>query len=224
MSETDLALSGSAFAFSLVVGLGGMSLAHALGHRFGMVSHPRLFGRGATAVSHLGGAALAVTVLVVIMPLLFFADGLMREAGGLLGGAFVLLFLGLMDDRIKDGGLSPYGRLMVEAGVAVAVAWAGVRATPTGNEWIDGCLTVFFPQTSSIPICGRRWRGAAPSEAAGSPARPISPFGASSSAALLRGLAFESLPDRLADKAGAARHPSDHHAVPVLGNTGGPLG
>jgi UDP-GlcNAc:undecaprenyl-phosphate GlcNAc-1-phosphate transferase len=144
MNETHLALSGFAFASSLLLGLGGMSLAHSLGHRFGMVSHPRLFGRGAPAVSHLGGAALAASVLGVILPLLLLAHGLLREVGGLVAGALTLMVLGLIDDKITIGGLSPYLRLMVEASVAAAVWWAGVRATPTGNHWIDGCLTVFF--------------------------------------------------------------------------------
>jgi UDP-GlcNAc:undecaprenyl-phosphate GlcNAc-1-phosphate transferase len=144
MNESHLALSGFAFAFSLLLGLGGMSLAYSLGHRFGMVSHPRLFGRGAPAVSHLGGAALAASVLGVILPLLLLTHGLLKEVGALMAGALTLMVLGLVDDKVRVGGLSPYLRLMVEASVAAAVWWAGVRATPTGNNWIDACLTVFF--------------------------------------------------------------------------------
>ncbi len=144
MSGTHLALAGSSFAIALLLGLGGMPLAHSIGHRFGMVSHPRLFGHGGAAVSHLGGTVLAASVLVVMMPFFFFADGLLREAGGLLTGAFVLLIVGLIDDKLKHGGLSPYTRLTVETVVAATVWWTGVRAAPTGNEWIDACLTVFF--------------------------------------------------------------------------------
>lgn len=144
MSEYQLAQSGTAFACSLLVGLGGMPVAQSLGNRLGMVTQPRLFGRGGSTVSYLGGAALALSVFAVMLPFLLWSEGLIREAGGLLAGAFVLLGLGLIDDKLRDGGLSPWVRLMVQTLVSLAVWSAGVRAAPTGHWWVDGTLTVFF--------------------------------------------------------------------------------
>ena len=144
MSGSQLVLSGAAFLVALILGLGTMPVAYSVGHRLDMVSHPRLFGQGASAVSRLGGLAVAASVVVVILPFLVLADGLIREVGALLVGAVVLLVLGAFDDKPKDRELSPYFRLSVEACVASAVWVGGVQATPTGNPWIDAPLTVFF--------------------------------------------------------------------------------
>jgi UDP-GlcNAc:undecaprenyl-phosphate GlcNAc-1-phosphate transferase len=127
------------FALSLGCGLVLSSIAIQVGRRFGWVVRPRLFGRGGSEISYLGGVALAVSSGLAIA----VAGGLGPRGQIVLAGGFVLLIFGLADDRLPGGGLSPVLRLLVEVVVALAVSSTVLRPALIGIGFLDLLLSVF---------------------------------------------------------------------------------
>jgi UDP-GlcNAc:undecaprenyl-phosphate GlcNAc-1-phosphate transferase len=140
MTRTHYVQAAVAFSVALGSSLLCMPLADSIGRRFGWVVYPRLFGKGRSAISYLGGAGLALTASVAFGA---SARGFTREVATLLAGAFVLLAFGLADDR-SSREISPPLRLGVEALAAVVVWWGGLRPDITGIPVVDASLTAFF--------------------------------------------------------------------------------
>jgi UDP-GlcNAc:undecaprenyl-phosphate GlcNAc-1-phosphate transferase len=130
---------GVAFLFALGASLFFAKVAILIGCRSGMVVKPRLFGRGGTEVSYLGGVALAVSTGVAIL----LSEGPRHETAVVLTGGFVLLVFGLADDSLPSKGLTPAIRIVVEAVVAFLVCATALHPNLTGNRGLDLALAVF---------------------------------------------------------------------------------
>ncbi len=99
-----------------------------LGHRFALVSNPRLFGKSERVVPNVGGIGLAMATALAFLLLVDPAN----SVSALVIGAILACLLGLADDRIKFVGSSPRRRLLLQAGIG-AVAWfAGFSADAPG--------------------------------------------------------------------------------------------
>jgi UDP-GlcNAc:undecaprenyl-phosphate/decaprenyl-phosphate GlcNAc-1-phosphate transferase len=89
-----------------------------LGHRFGFVSNPRLFGKSERVVPNIGGVGMVLAAALVILLRNRPADAVRAIV---LGASFACL-LGLADDRFKLIGSSPVRRLILQIFIA-ALAW-----------------------------------------------------------------------------------------------------
>ena len=123
MSSLPLWGYGVVLVGSLVLSLVLVPVALAVAVRFGVLDHPGPAKGHTKAVPYLGGAAIVVAFAAVVLvgnavdpP----PSGLPQLAG-FLGLGVLLALVGLVDDL--RGGLSPWLRLVLEAGAAVAV-WA----------------------------------------------------------------------------------------------------
>jgi UDP-GlcNAc:undecaprenyl-phosphate GlcNAc-1-phosphate transferase len=123
MSSLPLWGYGVVLVGSLVLSLVLVPIALAVAVKFGVLDHPGPAKGHTKAVPYLGGAAIVVAFAAVVLvgnavdpP----PSGLPQLAG-FLGLGVLLALVGLVDDL--RGGLSPWLRLVLEAGAAVAV-WA----------------------------------------------------------------------------------------------------
>ena len=85
----------------------------------------------------LGGLAVAVALIAVAA----LSSGLRAQFLTILAGGLAICLLGLIDDW---RGVRPEAKLIVEAGAAVALWLAGVRAGIFGTVWLDLPLTVLW--------------------------------------------------------------------------------
>ena len=129
--------AGEAFILGLGTSLVSMPVAVWAGRRFGMMTYPRLFGRGREGVSYLGGLAVAVALIGAAMTASWGALPPVLEY--VFAGAALLLLVGLADDRSRRGGLSPFSRVVVETAIAAWLWWAALRPAITGMP--SACAT-----------------------------------------------------------------------------------
>jgi UDP-GlcNAc:undecaprenyl-phosphate GlcNAc-1-phosphate transferase len=134
--------AGEAFILGLGSSLVGMPVAVWAGRRFGMVTYPRLFGRGREGVSYLGGLAVAVALMGAAITASWGA--LPPALKYVLAGAALLLLVGLADDRSRRGGLTPLSRVVVETAIGAWLWWAALRPVITGMPWLDAVIVIFF--------------------------------------------------------------------------------
>jgi UDP-GlcNAc:undecaprenyl-phosphate/decaprenyl-phosphate GlcNAc-1-phosphate transferase len=140
-----------AFLVCLAGGLLITSSAVRFGRRANLVVRPRLFGKSESAITYLGGPALAATAVSTY--LVFGRPGSVLKV--LLAACLAVLVVGLIDDVLsarhqrtvgREGmiGLNPTWRLAVEAGIAT-VAWSqGLSAFSTAPPLLDMVITVVF--------------------------------------------------------------------------------
>src|SRR3954453_6282975 len=96
-------------------------LAGRLAHRHGLLDHPGGHSTHATATPSVGGLAIAGAFIAVGL----WAGGADGRVVTVLAGGAVVAVVGALDDRRP---LSPWLRLGLEAGAAVALWGVGIRA------------------------------------------------------------------------------------------------
>lgn len=117
-------VGGFAFAASLFL----VPLTMLAGHRLGLVSKPRLFGKSERSIPNIGGVGLALAAAVAFHAIYNFP----AASASIVVGAGLAALLGLADDRFPFIGHSPPRRLMLQIGIAV-IAWlAGFSADEPG--------------------------------------------------------------------------------------------
>jgi len=134
--------TGQAFILGWGTSLLAMSVAVWAGRRFGMMTYPRLFGRGREGVSYLGGLAVAVALIAAAITASW--GDVPRPLEYVFAGAALLLLVGLADDRSRRGGLTPSSRVTIEVAIAAWLWWAALRPTITGSPWLDAVIVIFF--------------------------------------------------------------------------------
>ncbi len=112
-------------------------LAGRLARRFGIIDHPAPHKAHAIATPYLGGAAVAVGLLLVGM-LVAGAEG---QLAVIVAGAIVVGGIGLVDDAFT---VRPREKLIVQAGLGAALWAAGIRAGFFGVPVLDFAVTVFW--------------------------------------------------------------------------------
>jgi UDP-GlcNAc:undecaprenyl-phosphate/decaprenyl-phosphate GlcNAc-1-phosphate transferase len=130
-------------ALTLSLVLVPVSLAVAL--RFGLFDHPGPAKSHTRAVPYLGGAAIVVSfaLVVVVGDVLDPPPSELYQLAGFLGVAVLLAVVGLVDDLGK--GLSPWLRLVLEAGAGLAVWYLGVSPHLAGvPQPVNALVTVLW--------------------------------------------------------------------------------
>jgi len=97
-------------------------------------------------VPYLGGVAIALSVLCVLVAVRFnsnFPSGTLYALRGILIGGTIILVLGLIDD-IKHKGLSYQTKFIVQIGAAICAMLFGVRIDFIHPWWMADILTVFW--------------------------------------------------------------------------------
>src|SRR4051812_30768298 len=112
-------------------------LAGRLAHRHGLLDHPGGHSTHATATPSVGGLAIAAAFIAVGV----WAGGANGQLVTVLAGATLLAVMGAFDDRRS---LSPWLRVGVEAGAAVALWVVGIPAGLRGHRGFALPLTVFW--------------------------------------------------------------------------------
>lgn len=132
---------GAVLVTSVLAGLAATSAALGLGRRLNLVVKPRLFGKSESAITYLGGPAVAVSATGTY---LLFGDPSPTVRVLLLAGLAVLA-LGFVDDLLSArDGLHPGWRLAVEVVIAAAAWFQGVSAYSTAPAWLDLVITIIF--------------------------------------------------------------------------------
>jgi UDP-GlcNAc:undecaprenyl-phosphate GlcNAc-1-phosphate transferase len=134
---SDVVRYGLAFSLPFLVTFLLTPLAWRLARRIGVVDHPREYKFHREATPYLGGLAVALGVLAVTA----VTAGADRQVLTILAGSLAATVLGLIDDW---RGVGPLIKLVVEAGIGVALWMAGVRAGLFGIEALDLVLTVVW--------------------------------------------------------------------------------
>ena len=126
-------------AFSLVL----VPVALMVAVRFGFLDHPGPAKSHVEAVPYLGGAAIVVSFALVVVAgnLVDPPPSGLDQLAGFLGLGVLLAVVGLIDDLGK--GLSPWLRLLIEAGAGVGVWWLGISPHLAGvPKPVDALVTV----------------------------------------------------------------------------------
>jgi len=110
-----------------------------LAQRLGMVDQPGLRKTHRLPVPLLGGVAIYSALVGAF--LLFGSRDWLSEGAGILGGATLLFFTGLWDDRY---GLSPRFKLLAQAVAAACLMAVGVQVHLFGPWWLDGLITLLW--------------------------------------------------------------------------------
>ncbi len=126
---------------SFILGVALTPLAVRLGKRFGLVVRPRLYGKSESAISYLGGPALALAAVST-----YLLTGIRNpQLTVLLLGAAAVLTLGFLDDILSAReGIRPGVRFVLELGLALVLWLEGISTYTTGPNWLDGVVTVIF--------------------------------------------------------------------------------
>jgi UDP-GlcNAc:undecaprenyl-phosphate GlcNAc-1-phosphate transferase len=123
---------------ALLVAVGGTPLMRQVAIRLGVVDTPSARKIHATPVPLLGGAAI---YLAFVLVLLFFGDrAYINEAISIFLGASIMSFMGVVDDR---WGLGSYIKLLGQLTAAAILIYAGVRVQLFGG-WPDYVLTTLW--------------------------------------------------------------------------------
>lgn len=99
-----------------------------VGHRLGLVSKPRLFGKSERVIPNVGGIGLALAAALAFHSQYFFPSAM----GAIAVGAALAAILGMADDRIPFIGHSPLRRLLLQIGIALAAWSVGFSADAPG--------------------------------------------------------------------------------------------
>ncbi|TAK37045.1 MAG: undecaprenyl/decaprenyl-phosphate alpha-N-acetylglucosaminyl 1-phosphate transferase, partial [Chloroflexota bacterium] len=128
------------FAAALVATLSLTPAARWLALRTGIVDNPNARKLHRNAVPLLGGLAMYVAFMAV---LLIFNDRFnFQQLVGILLGASLVSFFGIWDD---SRGLRPLVKLLGQAAAAVVLILSGVQVSLFGNPaWPDIALTIFW--------------------------------------------------------------------------------
>ena len=136
MTGTELAvLYGAAFLIPLAATLLATPLAAGVARRLGVLDRPGTRKVHVEATPYLGGLALAVGLVVAGL----VVGSTARQGAVIAGCALAVFLLGLYDDL---RGLGPVPKVGVEAAVAVALWFGGVRAGFFGVPALDLVLTI----------------------------------------------------------------------------------
>ena len=130
---------------SLALSLVLVPVALAVALRFGLFDHPGPAKSHSEAVPYLGGAAIVVslTLVVVIGNLVDPPPSGLDQLAGFLGLGVLLAVVGLIDDLGK--GLTPWLRLLLEAAAGVGVWWLGISPHLAGMpKPVDALVTVVW--------------------------------------------------------------------------------
>ncbi len=126
-----------AFALPFLATLLLTPVAGRLARRFGIIDHPAPHKAHAIATPYLGGAAVAVGLLLVGM----LAAGAEGQLAVIVAGAVVVGGIGLVDDAFT---VRPRDKIIVQAGLGAALWSAGIRAGFFGLPILDFAVTVFW--------------------------------------------------------------------------------
>ncbi len=130
---------------SLALSLVLVPVALAVALRFGLFDHPGPAKSHSEAVPYLGGAAIVVSfaLVVVVGNLVDPPPSGLDQLAGFLGLGVLLAVVGLIDDLGK--GLTPWLRLLLEAGAGVGVWWLGISPHLAGMpKPVDALVTVVW--------------------------------------------------------------------------------
>ncbi len=125
-------------ASALVVAIGVTPLMRRLALQTGTVDKPAARKIHASPVPLLGGAAIYLTVILVLV---FFGDrDYVNQVVGIVVGATLMSFMGVADDR---WGLGSYVKLAGQLLAAGILVYTGVQIRIFGG-WVDVALTVLW--------------------------------------------------------------------------------
>ncbi len=130
---------------SLALSLVLVPVALAVALRFGLLDHPGPAKSHSEAVPYLGGAAIVVSfaLVVVVGNVADPPPSGLGQLAGFLGLGVLLAVVGLIDDLGK--GLTPWLRLVFEAGAGVGVWWLGISPHLSGvPKPVDALITVVW--------------------------------------------------------------------------------
>jgi UDP-GlcNAc:undecaprenyl-phosphate GlcNAc-1-phosphate transferase len=125
-------------ASALLLAIGVTPLMRRLALQTGTVDKPAARKIHANPVPLLGGAAIYLTFILV---LLFFGDhGYINQVVGIFVGATMMSFMGIADDR---WGLGSYVKLAGQLLAAAVLIYSGVQVNLFGG-WLDVAITVLW--------------------------------------------------------------------------------
>jgi UDP-GlcNAc:undecaprenyl-phosphate GlcNAc-1-phosphate transferase len=119
------------------VAAAGMPLLNRLAVRFGFVDHPNARKIHSVPIPLLGGLAVFAGVVVAV----YLRGWIDHRIWLMMGAAFLVMLLGIADDRLD---LHSRYRLLLQVGIATALALSGVRFHIFPGEFLDHALTVIW--------------------------------------------------------------------------------
>lgn len=125
------------FFGALVITIALTPISKWLAPHVGVIAKPRARDVHTTPVPKMGGVAILLAVMVMVIFLRGQTE--IRQIVALVFGAAFMSFLGLIDDRFS---LSAYVRLVAQFGTALFVWSNGVKVQLFGVEYLDAILTV----------------------------------------------------------------------------------
>lgn len=125
-------------ASALLVAVGFTPLVRRVAIRLGVMDAPNARKIHAAPVPLLGGAAIYLTFVVVL--LLFGDRDYVNQVVGIFVGATLMSLMGVVDDR---WGLGSYSKLAGQALAAVILVYSGVQVRLFGG-WLDYAITIVW--------------------------------------------------------------------------------
>lgn len=123
-------------ASALMLAIGSTPVMRMVALRFGVIDQPAARKIHANPVPLLGGAAIYVAFIVVL--LLFGDRRYIHEVVGIFIGATLVSLMGVVDDR---WGLGSYVKLLGQLLAACILVYSGVQVSIWGN-WLDIVVTI----------------------------------------------------------------------------------
>lgn len=137
MTDNLPLLYSASFLFSLLAVWLVTPVATRVARRFGILDHPSDDRFHAAATPYLGGAAIALGLLVVGS----FVAGTSGQLLAIVAGSIGLMVVGLIDDQI---GLRPWVKIAAEVAAAIALWMSGVAGSLFGIPVLDLLLTIVW--------------------------------------------------------------------------------
>ncbi len=129
------------FLISVAIGLISVPIFRKVAVKFGVVTEPRP--EDNRRAPYLGGLAIYLSFIVAIMCVTFYTFNLTRELWGILIASTLIMFLGLVDDTLKE--LSPLLKFGVQIVAVIILVLFNVRTTIAGiPPWLNFFITAVW--------------------------------------------------------------------------------
>jgi UDP-GlcNAc:undecaprenyl-phosphate/decaprenyl-phosphate GlcNAc-1-phosphate transferase len=139
MAASRLLAPGTLFFFACALSLGGTPVARRVAIRIGLLDHPAPRKHHREPVPYLGGAAICLSTVTLILAVAVIEHGLRVKLLVVASGAAAMAAMGLVDDWRT---MQPITKLVLQAGAAFALWAAGLRLHATGISFVDLALTI----------------------------------------------------------------------------------
>ncbi len=131
----------SVFGAALLLSVTLTPMLRKLALRLDIVDHPGGRKVHELVTPYLGGVAIYLGFVAVVVSLVGFEPQLIRQTASLLVGGTLLLAVGLWDDR---SGMNPFVKLGGQLMAALIAIWSGIQFDLAGLAWIDITLSIVW--------------------------------------------------------------------------------